>query len=280
MEEDLLSDEQLIEKLKSLQSPLKNLRQQYKRTPVNIDYSDKDIQLSYLIGYCPYYAESTFRVLSKLDDVINLDDGLEVSLVGSGCCPEAFGILKYLQNKGMHANYRITVKSFDINIEGWAYSRNLILKKFLLTHFQDCKINDQTYYYDFTDTKNNSINTQIADSRIILFQNCFNESSMSSHNMILHNIEQIISSMKSNSVLLFIDFLNYGEVRSLFVKIFDYFNNQGLNTLGSPTEEINLDLQDINNRMPAPIMDYLLNGESGLIARRRVKLCYMGAHKN
>ena len=115
-----------------------------------------------------------------------------MSLVGSGCCPEAYGILKYLSEHHNGSKIKILIKSFDINSLSWKYSRDIVLNNFIYTHFQSAIVKHQSYDYDFTNKKFDKSDL-IANSDLIIYQNCFNEVSETNHNQIIKNIDFIAS---------------------------------------------------------------------------------------
>ena len=280
--EGLRPDERHVaEKLRYLRPYLKDLRKSYKTlSQVSVDYSNKSTQLAYLIGYYPYYAEATFEVLSRLSPKLHSE--LEVSLVGGGCCPEIFSILKYMQVSSLQL--RFSVKSYDIYAREWEFSRS-IARKNTQSYFQSSSIKHDFIKYDFTKINQSQI-SEISKGNFIIFQNCFNEADPSTHSSIIKNVENIlVSSLKnkyetsSKKHILVVDFSGYGEVKKLFNEVHhtavDLREKHKINSLGIIRDDLNLDLARIRSGIPEIISNELLTGESGLIARRNLNLTYM-----
>jgi hypothetical protein len=92
-------DEAVFRKgLRELQPKVTWLRQQYKKCPSRVDFSDETTRLAYLLVYYPHYIEQVCHVLSNvlgIESKLNRQH-LVVSFFGPGPAPEALGLALFL----------------------------------------------------------------------------------------------------------------------------------------------------------------------------------------
>ncbi len=203
--------------LEGLQQTVRDLRREFKNYPVNVDYTNENNQAAYLLCYIPHYTDLLFKVLNETDQTFFDDDINELMLFGSGPCPEIIGYLRYLNQFDEDEERTINLTVYDISVDEWLTSRNIIFDNAVPLFVNNRVINRKRHELDITEELDFEPTTE---KRLIVFQNCLNEVTEESFTRIIENIKEIFEESESGSYLAIID-LDFDEVKEFIVQIED-----------------------------------------------------------
>ncbi|NJP09045.1 MAG: hypothetical protein HC866_05780 [Leptolyngbyaceae cyanobacterium RU_5_1] len=110
--------------LQSLKLYVIQLRQSYRKSLVEVDYTASRIQAAYLLTYYPQYAEMTLNILNTLEALPFSQQSIHACFFGSGPAPEAVAWVTYLKNKFPGVEYA-EAHTYDISAEAWSFSRDI-----------------------------------------------------------------------------------------------------------------------------------------------------------
>ncbi|WP_057938863.1 Hsp70 family protein [Algoriphagus resistens] len=261
----------------TLQEPVKALRVAYRARLVYVPYHEEKVQSAYLLTYFPHYYQLIQKIFQERDfKFLNEKDSIKIIFIGGGPGSEAFGLLKYLNERCTNLK-ELSISILDINASTWKYSHEIVKKELV----KDLKLRSginlrwQAIKYDLTcieDTIANDIIFRNAD--LVVFQNCINEVSSTFYPQVIKNAEHIFQILNGNAIFLMID-LTF-SVRAILQKI----ENHLVAKFG-PKELIST----LKNNGPSPmlslnatpselIIKYLLNSSDGLIPRKHLKYDY------
>ncbi len=98
--DDADTDERKREILRKSRKYVIQLRQAYRSSPSNVDYSDRHQRAAYLLAYYPHNIESLYHVLNKIPFEVmekTFDKPkIRACFLGAGPAPEIIGWLKYV----------------------------------------------------------------------------------------------------------------------------------------------------------------------------------------
>lgn len=255
--------------LTSLQSAVKDLRQQYRNNHVQVDYGHPHIQAAYLLAYYPYYVQQTYHSLSLaaqhsgFANLINCGH-LQALLLGSGPMPEAAALALYRQQLPLAASLKAI--SYDLNVGQWKSARRVTAR--LMANLAP------NVSYDYEGHPLNLSQFQaltaaqrdIQSSQLIVIQNCLNEIYRANFDAFKDNMRFLMANMAPGSALLLSDLQYSQTTRCLrllkalsqtfpnMTTIYDY----GDRPLG------------LDNAFPLPLIirRHLMTGGDGLMPRR------------
>jgi hypothetical protein len=206
-------DKNFANYLRSLQTPVKQLRQSYRSDLVTVDYSSEEIQAAYLIAYYPQYAEMTKQVLEQANHLHNnlflLEQKyLNICLFGAGAAPEVVGLVSFLSvhyPKLQSLNIRV----YDIFADTWTFSQQIT--RDIIDQLWQGKIEFSTHLVDFCQFESfKDLKEVINNSQLFIFQNCLNE--IRDFKDFNQNIRYLLEIMPSNALLIMSDLKNYKKV--------------------------------------------------------------------
>jgi hypothetical protein len=208
------------EYLASLKEPVALLWYWYKyrKSVVEVNYSDSKYQTSYLLVYFPRYVQMTFNILATLHDYgwLNFQEEVRASFFGSGPCPEIVG-LAYIVAREFPGTKRIIANLYDIAHDDWERSRN-ITERFIIAklgHWE--KITLSSYELNFCSEKSFiPLEPVIKQCSLFIFQNCLNEIYKTS--TVEENIKYLINTVLPGSLIIFAD-LDYEKCHDLLNQI-------------------------------------------------------------
>ncbi len=275
-----LSDDALVALLNDHKESVRFLRKAYRKYPVHVPYSRRDIQNAYLLTYFPHYYQLIYKILIEdYPAIFSKEDKVHLVFVGAGPGPEIYGVLKYIFNNRPGVA-RIDITILDINANSWKHCYDIlqqhILPEILLPGVE---VNFQVYDFDLTSPLDAKSGEDIfCDCDFLMFQNCLNEIAISSINQLIRNINEIYKLLPSGSSMLLID-LTGGtyEVRALMQNIEKKLigNNDGLFAIHSVSKSDSCyTMQSVHHRPSAILCRHLLTGEDGLIPRKWLKYNY------
>ena len=267
------SEEEKVRYLQSLQDPARALWLRYKNQYVRVDYADYATQAAYILRYFPQYSQIIRILLNQLKAkgvfLSASDKAINCALFGSGPCPEACGIVQYVND------IRLDVKtfqytSFDINANSWGYSRDITQQHILPSLFRD-SIKGSAANFDLSLPINmENFDKTIGEMNLVVFQNCLNEINPAKYTQTLANLLEIYNRLSSNTLLILIDLSGFSSVMQL---LSDF---QSKISSGKIVEPLDLNSKryfaaGIVNTMPTILRTNLLNGskenQNGLIPR-------------
>lgn len=279
------TEESFCNYLRSLQEQVKSVRSAYNRSPVRVDYSNKEIQNAYMITYFPHYAAILTEILMRKKDEINTYkfDKQSLWILGGGPCPELLGYLNFLNEIVPEKSIEINLLILDINLHSWEYSRNLNLENIALNYIGNNKI------MPFIALRELDICTKLIPSmtdvpKFIIIQNCLNECSKDNHGIIIENIVRIFKSLPNDSTLIITD-LNMPRVEIIIEKIENAVRNlKGFRLIKSVTKGKSY-LSSPFAIYPQIVTENLLTGRgwlfrNGLIPKRDLHFFYSMIYKD
>jgi molecular chaperone DnaK (HSP70) len=284
-DEEGLSENGLLVRLKQLQLSVKTLRNAYRNYPVHVPYERIDIQAAYLITYFPHYYLLIYKVL--IEDYPSIFEGKnKVKLVyfGGGPGPEIYGTIKYIINNRPEVKI-IDVVLFDINATQWRYSHNILQKNILPAIVNsEIQVNISFKHCDLTkqfDEKSNADHINGCD--LMVFQNCMNEIPIASINQLKVNFQRIYNLMPSNSSLLLSDLTGGSPAVTSLMQNLEYqiISNDSPTLLHSIIENSSCQTMLSVHHSPSFIVQQnLLVGTDGLIPRKWLKYNYCFLQKS
>ena len=275
----LTTEQQKINYLRSLQPHVKSLRNSYNAYPVVIDYSDANIQASYLITYFPQYTELLTYALSMAGEIIANEHINSLIFFGSGPCPEIIGYLDYIRIFTPNLARQLNISIFDIAATNWQYSRDIIFNQVVPNWLNVGSSIGRLSPKDLRiDVSFNASNLN-SNKKLVVFQNCLNEIEEVNHPVVLTNVEFVYNALPPASYIVIIDIHGYRSVIQLIQTIEDKLANTG-------TAEIVRSISGMGLRRgtkysPSPIIkENLLTGENGLIPKYWLNFNYSIIKKN
>lgn len=203
--------------LSSLKEQVRGLRNAYNNYPITFDYKNKDVQASYLITYVPHYTELLFTVLNESKSKISDAKISDIVCFGSGPCPEIIGYLRYLNQFDKEIERDINITVWDISADDWKWSRDIVYDDVVPQYINNWNFNRYVGTVDISKKLNITIDKE---KQLVVFQNCLNEISPDSHEILKNNIQEIFDEIPSGSYLALID-LDYSQTLELMTDIED-----------------------------------------------------------
>ena len=241
-ENNLEVEKEITHYLSKLKSNLVEIRNAYRKPPVEFDYKGKKNQEVYLIAYFPHYTVPIFEVLEYINEYhpsLNIPQNL--CLIGAGPAPEIMGFLKFINNqfKSHEHTFKINIELFDI-VSEWGYARK-ILDNIIRNIFPKLKI------YEFEDdvSKNISNSSVLLKrfrknkyKRVVVIQNIINEIEQQSHEVFIENVIKIYENLIPGSFLILID-LNYSENFNVTYQLETRFKKDVIKSYGRQGDMVN-----------------------------------------
>jgi len=275
---NITTQQRKISYLQALQDHVKSLRRAFTVYPVAFDYTNNNIQASYLLTYFPHYTELLQVALNKTNATIANENINRLLLFGSGPCPEIVGYLKYLNQHNSNNQRTIHANIYDIAATHWQYSRNIVFQNIIPTLRNQSIIN-----HSANDLRidNPFGNVNLAQEKtIVVFQNCLNEITEQRHQTVIENFAKIYNALVRGSYIIIIDLSEYDSVISLITQIQQRLSNLPNATVIRSISEGGLNRQS-GYADPIPfIREHLLTGipyqvQNGLIPKRHIKFTYV-----
>lgn len=282
---NVLSEGGRIRYLQGLQQPAIQLRNGFFTFPVSIDYSRRDYQSVYMLRYFPGHSQIIKSTLHSLHSnpghLPFSNETFDVSFIGCGPGPEIYGFFEFLNGTVFRPRV-VNVHTFDIISDHWTFSRNITFQRLLPLIWRNRTIT--AINHNFNLASHNSIDPHlqaIRNSKIVVFQNCLNEIPDRLYPVVIQNIESIIRSLQTNSILLIIDLLNYAPVLDLLAHLATrQFITDNTDIIRSVNDgENRFDAAQIINATPQIVSQNLLTDASGLIPRRWFRYHHMALRR-
>lgn len=224
----ITSEDLKISYLRSLHATVIDLWNSYRKNYFYLDYKHCKIQEAYMLRYFPSYSELVYLELKAKSDLIKFhDNNINCILFGSGPCPEAYGIIKFI-NEYQKERRNINFVSLDKVAEHWEATRSITINELIPCINKDNKFRINSWKYDLTipiKTYNKeslkSFNTLIGKSNLIIFQNFLNEINLKINGTnVYQNIVHIYNNLPKGSIIIFIEVSGYDiQVCDLLMKI-------------------------------------------------------------
>ena len=208
--------------LASLQESAKYLWKSYRSTPVEVRYSDPQVQAAYLIRYYPHYVQMTLEILRLSPEIFTFPEQINACFFGAGPCPEVAGLAQFLTEHCPETKSMI-VKIYDIASEQWKFSRD-ITKNFIVPRLWKGDISGTVSKFDLCSVNAfEVIADDISNCHIFIFQNCLNEIWNTSATQ--ENIKFLLNRAPLNSFIIIGD-LPYEQNRQLIEDIAEIANQR------------------------------------------------------
>lgn len=195
--------------IENLRQPMRKIWSAYRNDAVKIDYSEQSTQEAYLLRYFLPYAYTLKSVLEQSQWQPNQDNALlEVCLLGCGPAPELLGIMCHLQQQPQ-APQMLLAHFVDIAADTWRYGQRIAQRAFLADQWDTALLDTTSTKVDLCSTDllaNKKLSEKIANSQLIVVQNCLNETKDIT---ILDNLLGIMSMMRTDAHLLIVDRAGY-----------------------------------------------------------------------
>ncbi|MBD2280587.1 hypothetical protein [Aphanizomenon flos-aquae] len=258
--------------LASLQESAKYLWKSYRSTPVEVRYSDPQVQAAYLIRYYPHYVQMTLEILRLSPEIFTFPEQINACFFGAGPCPEVAGLAQFLTEHCPETKSMI-VKIYDIASEQWKFSRD-ITKNFIVPRLWKGDISGTVSKFDLCSVNAfEVIADDISNCHIFIFQNCLNEIWNTSATQ--ENIKFLLNRAPLNSFIIIGD-LPYEQNRQLIEDIAEIANQRS-------DYQIILQSQGIKIRscirIPSLVTENLLTGVDGLIPRKNINFLFLALRK-
>ncbi|QSV65677.1 MAG: hypothetical protein HEQ12_00965 [Aphanizomenon flos-aquae DEX188] len=258
--------------LASLQESAKYLWKSYRSTPVEVRYSDPQVQAAYLIRYYPHYVQMTLEILRLSPEIFTFPEQINACFFGAGPCPEVAGLAQFLTEHCPETKSMI-VKIYDIASEQWKFSRD-ITKNFIVPRLWKGDISGTVSKFDLCSVNAfEVIADDISNCHIFIFQNCLNEIWNTSATQ--ENIKFLLNRAPLNSFIIIGD-LPYEQNRQLIEDIAEIANQRS-------DYQIILQSQGIKIRscirIPSIVTENLLTGVDGLIPRKNINFLFLALRK-
>lgn len=278
IEAEKSSSESTDQYLTCLQPKVKSLRLAYRKPPpVYVPYHEEKIQSAYLLTYFPHYYQLIQKIFQERDfDSLTHKESINVIFVGGGPGSEAFGFMKYL-NERCDKLERLSITILDINALNWNYSHEIVKHELLADlHLRPgIDLKWQALNYDLTCIDDTNLNRNLFQSaNLVVFQNCINEVGNELHGQLFENIDRIFQLLNLNTIFLMIDLTS--SVRSILQKLEGHLiekfkPNYMISTLSNSQHSSMLSLNATPNER---VRKFLLDGSNGLIPRKHLNYDY------
>ncbi len=259
--------------LASLQEPAKYLWQSYRSNRVEVDYSSPEVQAAYLIRYYAPHVKMTFDLLQLCPELLSLPEKINVSLFGSGPCPEVPGLALFL-NQFCPQTKSLTVHVYDNAADKWTPSRNLT-KNFVADRIWKGEISETVSKLDLCfPGVLQPIAESISISHLVILQNCLSE--IWDISTAQYNLQFLLDRAPLNSAIVIGDLL-YDQSRQI-VEDLGKIASQRSDCQVLETGELTINL---SLKPPLILIKNLLTGgEPYLTARSRINILFMVIHKS
>ncbi len=265
--------------LSRLQPAVKELRQRYRDSHVQVDYGQPQVQAAYLLAYYPYYVQQTHHNLSLaawhrgVSRLLHRRN-LQVTLLGSGPMPEAAALGSYRQNLPFVSSLKAV--SYDLNINQWRSACRVtarLMSKLApnITYQYEGHPLNLAQHHALVPAKQN-----IQNSQLIVIQNCLNEIYRANFQAFKQNMQFLMDNMAPGSALLLSD-LNYHQTTRCLGLLKEIAETTPGITIVFDHGDRQLESQN-SFALPAPIRQHLLTGANDLIPRkwiRQFSLCLL-----
>ena len=203
-------EEQLKSYLIRLQSKATSLYQSLNNEIVEVDYSDPDIQIAYMLRYFPGYWEQLYRALwaiRSIDKEFPFNkETINIGSFGCGPCPEVIGAIRFFEETRFDLPQEINFHLYDKN-QMWDFAKeNFIYPKHRQQALYNFGLRLGHKISDFSQEFKLPSNFSSNYYHICCFQNCLNEFvSLCSQDVLKRNIETVKASISSNGFLVITD---------------------------------------------------------------------------
>lgn len=270
---DADTDEILQESLHQAQPYVTNLRQAYKNSPSNVDFSCPHIRAAYLLAYYPSYIEPLYEILCRLSpDAIRNSFGYEKVrglFLGAGPAPEVLGLIAFFSDHVPEVK-RVTAYLLDKYIHGWRIGQEITRYHLAPLYWPNGQLTIRPMEFDFLDPKTLEDRfvqraTQICN--LVVMQNCLNDQ-LGNRQAVLEMLKNIFTQTVPGTLFVISD-LNYPAVRELIGEMSDFVEESGLGEVLLPVQNQATRLCS-REQVPAIILEHLLNGDEAknLIPRK------------
>lgn len=255
------SQEELILRLEQIKPKIGELREQFKKFPCSINYSDSQIRAAYLMSYYPYYISPIKRVLNEIftHSLSTLaKKNIKITAFGCGAAPEIVGVSQFMIENSIFTN-KIENNLLDYE-EGWKNSRELLIKEFLRGHFRYNNHHQKCNILNDCDKCNNEIDCKekLENTHLIVIQNCLNDISAK---LKVEKIDYLIENyLHKEGILIIID-LNFLEIKKLMDNLELKLKDKVIMTTKKFTETAEFEIPEL-------IKNHIYNGENNFIEKK------------
>lgn len=267
-------DDIFFESLHKLQPYVSNLRQQYRLSPSNVDFSCQYTRAAYLMAYYPHYIEPLYCIFSQLkgrniEKFLNRPQ-LRVCFIGAGPAPEALGLVTFLQENCLETKC-VTGYLLDKYVHGWRLGQELTRYHLASRYWPKGKLVFRPIEFDFSSDAFLSdpfADRAIRHANLFIMQNCLNDQ-LENPDQACETVLRIFRQASPGAVYAICD-LNFNLVRELIRNIQKSVTSEGIGkVILSVKEEFDKVVTSI--ALPPIIKDHLLTGANNLVPKNNTK---------
>ncbi len=205
-------EEDLEDELKKTQVYVKQIREEYSRSPSSVDYSDMYLRAAYLLAYYPKYTEVLYHVLRRVSRELSElfeRDRVRACFLGAGPAPEVIGWIRYLNDftsVPTHAHAYL----LDREVCGWQKGQEITRYHLAPIYWPNGKLVTSAHQFDFAadgleqQFENHMVQQAFLFSGLFVMQNCINDQ-LREMRQFLDNLVLIFQRMKPGSLFVIID---------------------------------------------------------------------------
>ncbi|MEO8612414.1 MAG: hypothetical protein ABI690_31250 [Chloroflexota bacterium] len=275
--------------LNSLRPNLKEIRQAYKSSPSNVDYSSRFNRAAYLLAYYPHHIQIIRNILEKLPTNYLTEafsnEVLKACFIGAGPSPEVIGWTWYLNQHMRHVKF---AKAYllDKYVDGWRGGQEITRYRVAPVYWPEGHLTLIPIEFDFTEfellktymhedppstTRPDDVYYVLRAKRafqcsnFFVMQNCLNDQ-LNNRNQLLRCVVELFQLMPSGSIFVLAD-LGRKEIRDFLKSVENTILQNSLgDVLSSPQNNVEK-LDCAFDSFPI-LTDELFSGENGLWERK------------
>lgn len=264
------SDKEIKKFFASIQDTASELYWNLQEDKVEVDYSDIELQIAYVIRYFPGYWQQIYSSLNMIDDFQNEyfsnQSNLNIGIFGCGPCPEIIGITKFFEKR--KKNFKVNPKKYNLYLldkfyKKWSFARKTFIypqKRYSALK----KFGFSLYGLEYDISKIGSQLPNMHHLHIFCFQNCLNEILDSAElDALKINFNNLAKCLEDGGYLIITD-----RNRSLVDRFEDLLLNQNSESSVNFTfVDQSQNNYDIKKHSPLPktsIFRHLLNGDGDM----------------
>ena len=236
----LRSREQIEAWLTGLRVTSGQLRDKYQRPKPVVDYSDPDVQFSYLLRYFVPYTQLVPYSLKLIEvdfPAIRRAEIGNVVLLGGGPAPELIGYLQWLQADARRANSAIECTVVDRLEDSWAWWHHQLEAELSSKRAQVSIARSSGANFDASPQNPLPADVLNASARpLVVAQNLFNELSPNKDRRCLLGLKNQITRTSGGGYVLLVHSTEYDAVEKLYSWAVDLFEEAGATVTRQPVE--------------------------------------------
>jgi len=215
--------------LRQFQSQVVELRTLYdesktKKDYTQVDFSDENKRLAYLLAYYPISIEPIYMTLTRcgLSDYFkNIKTSYpEVCFIGGGPLAELLGLLAFFADNQI-VPITLNVYNFDKYNKNWVSEVTQITRPLMKQYHSSCNVFIRSFGCDFCHCSDPFLADEavsINSAQLIVMQNCLNDF-IKDKNSFINNFSKMVDLVHEGSLLVLLDLEDYGKIQKLLDEI-------------------------------------------------------------